>query len=203
MLAGNPRLTIYLARFLPAQDRKILERWQQLNRNAYRDLDRVTGWPDNDHTQMITATSLGRLARHDSPAAMAAFDELDGHFSWEPDVRGDTMREIALMGAVDLEPATADFIKRVPEDHRNSQLIEWWVRLSLSMGDWDAVLDTIAMLPDETASDDRWRYWKARALLELGRGEEAEAAFMELAGSANYYGFLSADLLDLPTRFAP
>ena len=46
MTAGNARFTLYLARFLPANERILLERWQDQNRTGYRNLSRTTSWHD-------------------------------------------------------------------------------------------------------------------------------------------------------------
>ena len=50
----------------------------------------------------------------------------------------------------------------------------------------------------ETADDSRWRYWRARALLEMNAGAEGEELLAGLAREASYYGFLAADLLGQP-----
>ena len=58
MIAGNPRLTVYLARFIPKSQRRWLENWQRLSRNGYSTLEKARGWPDSDITRMITSVSI-------------------------------------------------------------------------------------------------------------------------------------------------
>jgi len=58
-------------------------------------------------------------------------------------------------------------------------------------------------MPADLKTDERWRYWEARAKLESGDADEANTVFEELALSASYYGFLSADQLDLPYTICP
>jgi len=53
------------------------------------------------------------------------------------------------------------------------------------------------------ATDSRWRYWKARALLETGAGDQAREMLREIALEAGYHGFLAADLLGLPYTVCP
>lgn len=203
MEAGNPRFTLYLARFLPPEDRRWLERWQELNRTRYWRLDRAASWPDRPVTRMITSVSLRRLARHDAVVAMQAFEHLDGQFGWGDDTRGDVLREIALMAAVELTPEGLGYMQRVPTDHRNEQLLQWWVRLALSERDWEQVLTAIGQMGPETAGDDRWRYWRARAWTKTGRQAEALAEFEDIATHATYHGFLAADQLQLPYAICP
>lgn len=200
---GNPRFTLYLARFLPAPEREWLERWQALDHDRYRRLAQAAGWPDTAITRRITATSLRRLARRDAGAAMTAFDALDGHFDWGAPERGDIMRGIALMAAVDLEPAALEFLRRVPEEHRDVQLLEWWARLALAQGDWPEVGMVIDKLPQEQRDDHRWRYWRARAQLAAGEAELGSLALSALAREASYHGFLAADDLGEPYSICP
>ncbi len=198
MAEGNPGLTRYLARFISDADRAWLERWLQLDRTRYRDLDKAATWPDTAVTRTITETSLRRLLKRDPAAAMVTFGELDGHFSWGEQVRGDLMREIALMAAVDLDPAAAEFIAGVPDAHVDDQLTQWWARLALAADDWPSLLQVTGRMSAETADDDRWRYWRARALSEAGHNAEAVDVLTTLAKETNYHAFLAADRLDWP-----
>jgi len=201
--SGNPRFTLYLARFLPPDERRWLERWQEFNRNRYRNLERAVSWPDTPSTRMITAVSVSRLSHHDAGAAMRAFDRLDSHFGWDAGTRGDLLREIALMAAVELAPEGFAFMERVPAEHRNGQLLEWRVRLGLAHGAWDQVLDAIDEMAAASSGDDRWRYWRARAWAESGEVRRAEAEWRELAARASFYGFLAADRLGMPYTICP
>ena len=60
--AGNARFTLYLARFIPAQQRTWLERWQDLNRRRYRNISQALTWPD-DELPRIRCPAL-QEARH-------------------------------------------------------------------------------------------------------------------------------------------
>lgn len=203
MLAGNPRFTLYLARFIPAAERVWLERWQKLNAERYRGLQQARHWPDRDLPRMIAAISLQRLASYDAAQAMGAFRVLDGHFQWEAGVRGATVREIALQAAVSLAPDTSDMMREVPDSHRDPQLLEWWARQALSAGDWTSLQRLIGQLPAESRTDGRWRYWLAIAHLEQGRQAEGIAGLRELALDTSYYAFLAADRLQHPYTICP
>ncbi len=203
MAEGNPRLTLYLARFLPPPDRTWLDRWQRFDEDRYRRLDRATSWNDRELTRMIAAESLRRLSRMDAARAMDLYAPLAAHFSWDPETRGDLAREVALWGAVALEDEALAFIRQVPSTHRNDQLHEWWARAAMARGDWAQVLEAIDGLTGESADDDRWRYWRARAQLQNGDALSGKAGLESLATRTNYYGFLSADALRQPYTICP
>lgn len=152
---------------------------------------------------MIAAESLRRLARIDPARAMQLFEPLSRHFDWSDATRGDLMREVALWAAVDLDVDALAFIPDVPPAHRNDQLLEWWARLALANGDWSTVDEAISSMSEEAASDDRWRYWKARSALNTGQLAAGNALLEALSASTNYFGFLAADALDAPYTICP
>jgi len=202
--AGNPRLTIYLARFIPKNERRWLKDWQKLNSTGYSRLERARRWPDNETTRMITAISVRRLARKDTQMAAEKFQLLENQFNWSDTLRATLLRDIALYSAVALEKDTAVHMQRVPAVYRDAQLLEWWSRFLLSEGDWSGLKTVIAQLPDETRNDSRWRYWLAQAELRSGQILKVPSASLQsLATEANYYGFLAADELGLEYNICP
>lgn len=203
MLAGNPRFTLYLARFLPLPDRDWLQTWQELDRTGYRRLEQAGAWPDGPRTRMISSVALQRLARQDAERAWAAFQALDGHFNWSAAQRGAALREIALQAAVSLADVTPQVMQALPVELQDGQILEWWARQLLAEGDWQALDRVIGRMAPEARSDARWRYWQAVARDRLGDAEAAQGIREGLASESNYYGFLAADQLDRPYSICP
>ncbi|MBT8061537.1 MAG: transglycosylase SLT domain-containing protein [Gammaproteobacteria bacterium] len=203
MQAGNPRLTLYLARYVPAQDRQWLERWQDLNRSRYRNLGVARNWRDEELSRMITSVSVQRLARRDATRAWKVFQQLDGRFKWSESQRHAALREIALQAAVELAPEALDIMATLPAGALDDQVLQWWARSAMVGGHWQVLADVISRMPPETRADARWRYWMAAAREQLGDAQRASQIREALAREANYYGFLSADKLDLPYSICP
>jgi len=201
--AGNRSLAGYLGRFVPEAQRRWLDDWRELSRNNYARLDKARNWPDNEVTRMLVSASLLRLARHDAASAMDKFDALDGHFKWDEPGRAMLLHDIALYSAVEMDDETNANMARVPPIYLDSQLLEWWARFLLARQDWPEVAKVIGQMPEETRNDDRWRYWLAQAELRTGQVQPPSALLNELAGRANYYGFLAADELGLNYNICP
>ena len=201
--AGNRSLAIYLARYVSGDQRRWLEEWNNLSRGGYSRLERAASWTDHDVSQMLTATSLQRLARKDAELAAKKFAMLDGHFSWGDARRFALIRDIALYSAVGLEEDTGAHMQQVPPIYRDSQLLEWWARFLLSEGDWSGLINVIEQMPDDTRNDERWRYWLAQASLRSGQASVDSESLSKLATQANYYGFLAADELGLAYNICP
>ena len=203
MDAREPRLTLYLARFLVEEDRVWAERWYQQDRGGYRQLGQAGKWQDQEKSRDITSYGLRRLARNDSDKAWKIYNSLAGRISWSADVDGGILREIALWSAVENVDGTPERVLAVPETYRDGKLLEWWARFELSRENWSGVALAIENMSPEEKDDSRWRYWNARAIKENGEVESARALLGELALQANYYGFLSADQMDLPYTICP
>ena len=203
MEARNPRLTLYLARFLPSQQRHWVERWQQQDASRYVRLDQAKSWTDDDHARDITAFGLAYLARRDPDRAWLLFDRLDGHIEWNPERRAELIAELALWSAVAHAPDTASRMRSVPETARTDRVLEWWARNALATGNWADVIQSVAQMSPAARDSDRWRYWDARARLETGDADRANALLEGLAATATYYGFLAADQLQRPYAICP
>ena len=203
MEARQPRLALYLARFLPEDERIWVDRWYQQDRSGYQRLGKAVQWPDQGKSRDIAAYGLRRLVRSDPDRAWTIYQDLAGYIHWPDEQRHELLREIALWSAVNGSPATPQRMRAVPDSVRDDRLLEWWVRQSLASGAWQEVIQVIAAMSPETAGGSRWRYWRARALLETGATAEGNALLSELAQEASYHGFLAADLLQLPYVVCP
>ena len=203
MEARERRLTRYLARYLDADDRVWADRWYEQDRGGYRRLAGARDWLDTEQARLIVDYGLRRLARNDADAAWKAFQSVRETFSWSDAERGGILAELALWSAVERAPDTAQRMAAVPPDYRDARLYEWWARFAIAAGDWQQLADVLAAMPAEHRDDARWRYWSARALLETDAKAEGSERMDELAGEANFYGFLAADALNLPYSICP
>lgn len=203
MQARQPRLTLYLARFLAPQDKIWADRWYQLDRSGYRQLKQSAKWPVQEHSLDITAYGLKRLARNDPDRAWDSYLVLESRFDWGADVRGSILREIAMWSAVEGLDGTPQRMAAVEAEYRDGKLWEWWTRYNLSAGRWQEVIAAIEGMPEDQRDDSRWRFWDARARKETGDQEQATQRLGSLALEANYYGFLAADLLQQPYTICP
>lgn len=203
MEAREPRLTLYLARYVDAGDQVWVRRWQDQERGGYYRLNQARQWSDQAKGRTIASYGLRHLARSNADRAAEIYADLDGRFTWPEEVRGGILREIALWSAVEGAKDTAARVRAVPETYRDDKLYEWWARYELARENWAEVVLVIAGMSDTLKQDARWRYWDARARLQVGDTDYPMDLLRELSLEASYYGFLSADLLDLPYSICP
>jgi soluble lytic murein transglycosylase len=91
----------------------------------------------------------------------------------------------------------------VPTEFRDEKLLEWWARFELARENWADLVLIIDSMPPTLKQDDRWRYWDARARLQVGDQDYPDSLLRDLALEANYYGFLAADVMGLPYSICP
>lgn len=198
MEADNSRMTTYISRFLPAHDRVWVERWQQQQLARYAHLDKASQWPNRPQGWDIIAFGLKDLSKNHPELAFETFRKLDSHLGWSAAQRGETLGEIARWSAVASDPDTLKRMHAVPAAARTDAMLEWWARFALGAGNWTEVLVAVALMSDEIRNAEQWRYWDARARLELGDPDYARSLLASLSMEATYYGFLAADYLQRP-----
>ncbi len=84
---------------------------------------------------------------------------------------------------------------------RNPELLEQntiraHLAIALSEGNWSRAQKWLDLVPEVSANDEQWQYWRARIMVETG--EDAAPIFAFLAEQRSYYGFLASMLLERP-----
>lgn len=113
-------------------------------------------------------------------------------------------RRIALRAAYKYKPESGELLNSVnTHGDKTEESLRWQAQIALKNSNWLALLDVIGLMPKEMQNQNQWQYWKARALGQTKQIDKANTLFQKLAKTRDYYGFLSADQLNLPYRFNP
>ncbi len=202
--AGDAGLVNHLARQLPAGDERTQgERLARALSDPKGTLVAAATWPDTASHREASALALRRLAKPDVAGAIAHWQALQQRFAFEDAQRAAVLRELALYAAVAYRGDAEDWFQRVPADARDQQLADWQLRAALARQAWADVRDVANGLPQPLADTARPRYWRARALEELGQRQAARDAFAALASESNFHGFLAADRANQPYSICP
>ena len=103
--------------------------------------------------------------------------------------------QVAWQAAMNHHPRALDWYAQALDVPLTDAQLAWKARAALRAGDWKGVLAAIQSLSPEEAREPAWRYWRARALRNLGAGEAANALFKGLAGQTSFYGLLASEEL--------
>jgi soluble lytic murein transglycosylase len=135
--------------------------------------------------------SVHRLARVAPPQAARHWTRVEERFSREE--RAYVWGMIGYLGAMRHDPDALAWYARAG-DLSDLQL-SWKVRAALRVRHWQEVLSAVDAMTEREQSVSAWRYWKARALRAMGRGEEANELLQPLATEFGFYGQLAQEEL--------
>jgi soluble lytic murein transglycosylase len=197
MKRGKTRLANYLKRFLPAAEKRWVERWITL----YNQPDRISQLVESDKHPMLdemATQAIQRLSWRNVDAAYDAWIRLNDSVVFSDWHHLQVVR--SLMGQLSRQTSrlkSQEITALLPRKylHLDTTLAEKQLQHALQTADWQLVLLTIKGLPKKDQGEARWRYWNARALISLGRNQEGQRILKELSGDRSYYGFLAAQRL--------
>jgi soluble lytic murein transglycosylase len=135
--------------------------------------------------------AVHRLARASPQQAARHWVRLEESFPLED--RAYVWGMIAYLGAMRHDADALAWYARAG-DLSDVQLA-WKARAALRAGNWQEVLAAVDTMTRMESSDSAWRYWKARALVALGRAAEAEEVLKPLASEFSFYGQLAVEEL--------
>lgn len=200
MEANQTSLARYLRRYLSADDRPWADRWLQLDSDPAQVIR--AGFRAGEHpaaARMLERTFV-RFIQRDPEAALAAWTAHGPRLGLDAPAQQRLQHALALRLAVRGLPEALPFMASLPENVFDDQLRQWQLRSGLRDRDWPMVVAAVDAMSANTGAEAQWQYWRARALGQLRRSEEAEQAYRRAAQERNFFGFMAADRLDQPYR---
>ncbi|MCU7922058.1 MAG: transglycosylase SLT domain-containing protein [Candidatus Thiodiazotropha sp. (ex Dulcina madagascariensis)] len=199
MSEGQTRLARYLKRHLSQTESAMVELWLKL----YRHPEQVGRLLAKSHPMRdeMAAQAIRRLAWRDLEAAFAAWEKFHQQAIFSDRQQRRTVYALASRLARQPNKRLSQRLTHLLPDHLrlDTTLSERHLQAALQENDWEWVLQTVEMLPSEEQLEEQWRYWRSRALIQLGRTVEGEELLQPLSQQRSYYGFLAAQRLgDLP-----
>jgi soluble lytic murein transglycosylase len=153
-----------------------------------------------DHAQKLKSRAerepvifaLSRVGQSLPAAAAARFEKMQAQFFGEE--QSYVWGQLAVAGAMKHRPEALEWFARAGDRLTDRQL-NWKTRAAIRQQDWASVLSaTEAMSPKERQVP-VWRYWRARALIAVGRTAEGNALLAPLSFEHNFYGQLAMEEL--------
>ena len=150
--------------------------------------------------------ALTKLARSDVAKARAIWFGMRDKFTVEEQRYAAGQLAYASARRLDSEEAIAWF-KRAGDEGTMTRLGDgqaaWIARGALRVGAWAEVLRAVNAMSNTSGGqgDPAWRYWKARALGQMGEPSDkasAQALYVDLAKEFNFYGLLAAEQINAP-----
>ncbi|MDH3712715.1 MAG: lytic transglycosylase domain-containing protein [Gammaproteobacteria bacterium] len=197
---GRLQTAKQMATYLPEPDQRLLDLWILAERKPRAALQQTLLDKDTPLTRRIFMHAVKRLSQDDAELARGAWLARRGKYSLGEQEIARVDRYVAVRAALQRHAQAPQWLRSLSASARNSQAYTWRARADLYAGDWRRLRASVLAMPAELRTDERWRYWLARADDELGNRDAAQRAYNEFAERTNYYGFLAADRIDKDYR---
>lgn len=203
MRAGNTGLATYLGSKLPDDQRIWVRRWIETHENPWK-YTADPGFEDVELARTILLYGVRRLARRDVDKAISHWTALEDKYNFTADQKESMQRDLAVLAAARGSDEARQLLDQLKSGNDDPDVFNWRLQIALQDHDWQALLKwTSGPAPGDEGGRERWTYWRARALEATGHGDAARELYESLAGSRDYYGFLSADRLGLAYSMKP
>ena len=189
--AGNTTTALRAAQFLREGSGLDARELAAIATNPLQFLDRRGAVPRTRGERETVMFAVHRLARTSPQLAAERWEKVGAQFP-EAD-RAYVWGVVAAIGAQRLDPSALSWYRRAGP--LTDAQLAWKVRAALRAKKWPEVASAIDAMSARQQEDSAWRYWKARALREDRRDEEARALFEGLATEFNFYGQLAQEEL--------
>lgn len=207
--AGNNSMVSYLSNLLPAAEKQNALLMQQVNANPRLLKQNAKFAKQSPQMKSIILHGLDKLARTNAKEALSMWRIYDAQQLFADEDRHTIKYQIALRLLYQDHDAEAENLVASTPNLNSVDLLEWLLRESLRKQNWEQVNEWLTRLPEDARTTERWRYWQARTMEELGikevNGETPLSIYSSLAPARSFYGFLAADktginyhLLDRP-----
>ncbi|MDR9498635.1 MAG: transglycosylase SLT domain-containing protein [Hydrogenovibrio sp.] len=203
MQKGHTKTARRLARDLSAADQKQLDFWIAVYRQPKKIENAMPDHITPVIRKQIFKQALHRISYSDPEKALSALALRTEQYGLGQKEHDTLHTRLSLRLAYRHHPKAKAFLKQVDAQNKNLDAIHWEMRVAIREGDWEHYLSLYEQLPRADQGDTRWQYWLARALDVLNKDPVAIRIWEDLAKSRSYYGFLSADRLNLPYQFNP
>ncbi len=195
------KLARYLTRYLKNPEKlKTSQQALQLHKDPTRLKWLLRSLP-SEHKEEIILRTLKQLARTEPAEAIKQLDRLKPHLGKDAASLEALKQSFIFRMVRRFNPDSESWLASINNQQLKASQLEWILRLRLNKQDWEGIDNLIDQLPSDLKYKDRWRYWRARSLDETAKNadsrQRAYDIYRELAKQRSFYGFLSADRLDL------
>lgn len=199
MAKSNISLANYLTGLMSGEDKKAAEKFLSFHRQPSRVKKRGLLSPRYAKDADIALHAIRRLARSDTMLAAKRLSDLNSSLKFNAADLAEAQKSLAFHILSNPSRAGLDWIRKQLKQGVDPDVAVYAARIALVFEHWQTVLVAIEYMPESLQKTNRWQYWHAKASMQENPQLDdvwKHNAFAELAKQRDYYGFLSALLLE-------
>jgi len=197
--AHKRTLARYVVRHMSPRQQTLAKLYLDVDRNP-RILKKISRFsrPSSEMHEIILH-GIRRYSRIDSADAFKQWERYDAKNYFASADRTKTLQYLITQLAKQGHIITAEALIKSSNARASSDLTAWLIRDALGDLDWQRVYNSLVRLSPAEQQDNRWLYWRARAMEELKISDpdypSPQQIYGSLALTRSFYGFLSSDIL--------
>lgn len=196
MANNQTGLASYLAKKLDGAERSLAGQWLDMHKNPAAGTHNPQ-FSDSARGREIVLYGLKRLASRNIDKALDRWQDIQQHYSFEPDEIAGMQRDLAVEAADEGHPEAGKLLDQVAGSEVDRAVFIYRLRHAINNGDWQKLLAWTDGAPPEDVDMAQWNYWHARALEQTGETEAARDIYHDLATERDFYSFMAADRLGI------
>ena len=192
---GNYKLAKYLVRFLSNKNKYWANSLLKVYINPKKNLISKSYKDNNRYKNTIIRLGLKRISKNNYVQAKNYLDKSKKYYELSDTFYKELLEEIFIFG---LKANQKNIFN--DKDFSSYQSNNIYFNLAAANyaiynSDWNKILYFVSAFPPSIANEDKWIYWKGKALYKLNR-EDYNLTLKKLSRKRSYYGFLSAHILN-------
>ncbi|WP_171022314.1 transglycosylase SLT domain-containing protein [Thalassotalea litorea] len=190
--ASQPKLSAYLQRQLSAEQKYLIDKFQQVKRDPLMIEDMGDLSQRNTQEGDVISYALTRLVWNDELKTLEIFNRADEQNRLTEAQRKNILDPLVTALARSEHQQAGLWYANLDRQYIHDGALQWRIAYLLRSKNYQGIIDEIELLRADIQTKNQWQYWRARSLHELDRKGEARIIFRELAKKRSYYGFLAA-----------
>lgn len=201
MKKGRTSLVTYLSKSLTKKDQKWLKEWLKIHNKPELVMSSKLMQQKHAMKSTIQVHAIERMANKNPQAAIKLLSSLQKNNAFSASELDQMYRAIGMKLAYRHGNKAWFWLDKISDLNSDEKVRQWRARSAVREANWTAVSSAITRLSKEEQQDFRWQYWLAVSKSQQGKKTEALKDYYQLAQNRSYYGFLSADKMDMPYEF--
>ena len=193
--ANNYNLAKYLVRFLSKKNQiwanNLLKVYRDPKNNIMSDIYRV----DSRYRSTIFSYGIDRISKNDYIEAKKYLLRLKKLYKFSDIFYNQKLLDIFIIAMKSNQKDIFNDKDFLQLKTMNTNFNLAYANYSIFNSDWNNLLISLDNLPDFIAEEQKWVYWKGKALFMSGNNANYRLILDDLSAQRSYYGFLASNIL--------
>ena len=193
--ANNYNLAKYLVRFLSKKNQiwanNLLKVYRDPKNNIMSDIYRV----DSRYRSTIFSYGIDRISKNDYIEAKKYLLRLQKLYKFSDVFYNQKLLDIFIIAMKSNQKDIFNDKDFLQLKTMNTNFNLAYANYSIFNSDWNNLLISLDNLPDFIVEEQKWVYWKGKALFMSGNNTNYKLILDDLSAQRSYYGFLASNIL--------